>query len=88
MAHRRTGGNWLMSELKGLAYAGILFPELKNATLWRETALELLDNQLRVQIYPDGMQYELAPGYHGVVLDVALGIVTLAELNGIQPTAS
>ena len=77
-----TGGNWLTMEANGLYHAGALFPEFKDAGLWRETALARLTKELDVQVYPDGAQVELAPGYHGVALQNFLGPVDLVPLTG------
>ncbi len=80
----KTGGNWLAMEANGLYHAGALFPEFKEAALWRQTALARLTAELDIQVYPDGAQVELAPGYHGVSLRNFLGPVDLAELTGCE----
>jgi hypothetical protein len=77
-----THGNWLTMEANGLYHVGALFPEFKDAALWRETAIDRLDRELDVQVYPDGVQYELAPGYHGVALNNFLGPVRLESATG------
>ena len=79
-----TGGNWLTMEANGLYHAGALFPEFKDAKLWRDTALERLSRELDIQVYPDGAQVELAPGYHGVSVQNFLGPVNLVPLTGFQ----
>jgi hypothetical protein len=77
-----TSGNWLTMEANGLYHAGALFPEFKDAALWRQTALERLGSELDIQVYPDGAQVELAPGYHGVSVQNFLGPVNLEPLTG------
>lgn len=79
-----THGNWLTMEANGLYHVGALFPEFKDAKLWRETAIGRLDRELGIQVYPDGAQTELAPSYHGVALDNFLGPVNLVALTGCQ----
>jgi hypothetical protein len=83
-----TRGNWLTMEANGLYHAGALFPEFKDAKLWRQTALDRLDHELDAQVYPDGVQIELAPGYHGVALHNFLGPVNLEARTGFAPPAS
>jgi len=78
----RTVGNWLTMESNGLYHVGALFPEFKEAQNWRDTALERLNRELDVQVYPDGAQIELAPGYHGVTVQNFLGPVNLVPLTG------
>ncbi len=80
----KTGGNWLTMEANGLYHVGALFPEFRDAALWRQTALERLGAELDIQVYPDGAQVELAPGYHGVSVQNFLGPVNLAPLTGCE----
>lgn len=78
-----TTGNWLCLEANGEFHVGALFPELKNAARWRQNALHRLRQQLEAQVYPDGAQIELTPGYHNVVLLCFVGTLRLARLNAI-----
>ena len=80
--HRQ--GNWLTMEANGLYHVGALFPEFTDARLWRDTALGRLYRELDVQVYPDGAQIELAPGYHGVALRNFLGPVELVPRTGFE----
>lgn len=81
-------GNWLTMEANGLYHIGALFPEFRDAKTWRETALARLEAEFDIQVYPDGAQMELAPGYHGVSLYNLLGPVSIAEETGfaVPPT--
>ena len=63
-----TSHNWLIMEMNGLAYIGLMFPQLKQADRWYRQALRQLTDSLAQQIYPDGFQYELTTNYHMVVL--------------------
>ncbi len=78
-----TSNNWLAMEMNGLFHVGVLFPEFKESTLWRDTAMQRLYEEMNLQVYPDGAQIELATGYHGVSLGSFLGTLRLAELNHI-----
>jgi len=77
-----TSGNWLTMECNGLYHVGALFPEFQEAGSWRDTAVARLHKDLDVQVYPDGAQIELAPGYHQVSLYNFLGLVQAAQLTG------
>lgn len=57
-------GNHLLMEAEYLIFAGCNFPELKRAENWRKKGIEIMKEQLDVQVYDDGVQYELDPGYH------------------------
>ena len=76
-----TGGNWLCMEANGQYHVGVLFPEFKNAARWRERALTRLRREIDAQVYPDGAQVELTPGYHNVSLSNFVGALRLARLN-------
>lgn len=78
----RSHGNWLTAESNGLFTAGVLFPEFREAAAWRRMALERLYEQLDIEVYPDGMQFELAAGYNNWVVSEFAGILELADLNG------
>lgn len=83
-----TSGNWLFMEANGEFHVGVLFPEFKEATKWRQNALNRLEQALDRQVYPDGVQYELTPHYHNVTIDNALAALELADLNGIAVSPS
>ena len=73
--------NWLTMEMNGLFHIGILFPEFKESREWCEYASRRLYEEENTQVYPDGAQVELAPGYHGVTLHNILGIYDVARVN-------
>jgi hypothetical protein len=75
-------GNWLTAESNGLFTAGVLLPELREAPQWRRIALERLYKQLDDEVYPDGMQFELASGYNNWVVSEFADIVALADRTG------
>lgn len=78
----KEGSNWGAMESNGLYHVGVLLPEFRDAAIWRETALARTTGELTNQVYPDGAQHELAPGYHGVSLGNFLGLLRLAAANG------
>lgn len=76
-------GNWLTMEMCGLYTIGSLFPEFKDAEVWRLEAIETLRQSSGSQFLVDGAQYELSPGYHVVSLDQNLmAIPRLALATG------
>lgn len=78
-----TRGNWLTMESNGLFHVGTLFPEFKRARAWRDLAIARQREQLDIQVYPDGAQIELAPGYHNVALRMFVKTLDLAERNRV-----
>ncbi len=76
--------NWGVMEANGLAHMGILFPEFKDSADWTVEAMSRLEEQIRMQVLPDGMQVERASGYHLVCTFCFLQILDLAERNGVR----
>jgi hypothetical protein len=79
----RLASNWGAMESNGLYHLGVMLPEFKDAGLWRETAVKRTMEMIDYQVYPDGAQTELAPGYHGVSLSNFLGVMRLARANDL-----
>ena len=79
-----TSGNWLLMELHGIQRICLLYPFLKDVKEWEAYALRQLEEEFARQVYPDGFQYELATGYHGVVIYNYLGVFELYETLGLQ----
>ena len=77
--HFKAGSNWGAMESSGLLHIGCYLPEFREAAEWRETAVNRLYAELDRQVYPDGAQKELTPGYHGVTLSNVLDAVQVAE---------
>lgn len=63
-------GNHTIAEAVGLIYAGMLFPEMKRAGVWKNRGIELLENEVEHQILADGGGVEQAFWYHLFVLDL------------------
>lgn len=74
--------NWTTAETLALFTAGMLFPECAEGAMWKQAAKERMWKQLRKQVYPDGVQWELAPGYGAGVLSQFRTFHELAKLNG------
>jgi len=77
------GSNWGLMESEGLAFIAITFPEFKDATVWRDTALKRLTAELTNQVLPDGMQKELSFSYHAGCIGWFKRTADLAEMNAV-----
>lgn len=75
-------GNWLTSESRAVFYTGLLNPEFRRAAVWCEEGIRRLYGQLEREVYPDGLQHELALGYNLSVLRNFSKVLELARLNG------
>lgn len=75
-------GNWQVVECTGLAATGIMLPEAKESEAWRQRAFESLRRHMADDVYPDGGQSELTPGYHSWVMQEFLKVALLCKANG------
>ena len=80
--HHASAGNWITMELRGLATAGIVFPEFKDAKTWVDYAMERMIPEMKQQVYPDGAQKELTSHYHRVTLNNFEEFLSLIEGAG------
>ena len=78
----------LTGEALGLAYLGLLLPELARAPRWRARGQAILEAQLGVQVRPDGTYFEQATQYHRYTTEFYLHLLLLAEANGVQTSAA
>ena len=76
-------GNWVTMECNGLGTIGILFPEFKNSDEIIKVAFDKLNDELDKQVYPDGAQVELTPGYHQVSRSNFMELAKLAQINDV-----
>lgn len=76
--------NWALMEAEGLVTIAIMFPEFKDAKKWKSEAIRRLNNEINLQVYPDGHQRELTMGYHMGSIEWFLRTYELAKMNGIE----
>jgi hypothetical protein len=74
-------GNWVASECYALYAIGALFPELKEASQWRDLATARMVEEMDHCVPPDGFEAELTPNYHYFTLSSFLGPMRAAQLN-------
>ncbi len=61
-------GNWPTIGCRGILAVVSTFPELRDTELFATYCRDQLRRQIADQVLPDGVQYELAPHYHAVVV--------------------
>src|SRR5690606_1008115 len=84
MTKYTTRSNWGLMEAEGMAFIAINFPEFLNSETWKTEGIRRLNNEIDIQVYPDGHQRELAMGYHLGCIGWFLRTYELARLNGIN----
>jgi hypothetical protein len=75
-------GNHRLYEALHMMYAGSSFPEMKAATSWRQSGITVLNEEIKKQLLPDGVQFELSPSYHIGTIKIFLDALQIAQLNG------
>lgn len=76
--------NHYISDLVGLVYLGITFPEFGEAETWREIGLQELWSEMFKQVYEDGVDFEASTSYHRLVTELFLSPIILCQLNNIE----
>lgn len=74
-------GNHRILQSSSVAYAGVLFPELNDAATWLESGSTVLSEEMKKQLLPDGVSYELDLGYHMAELSSFSGAYKCAVVN-------
>lgn len=77
-------GNHLLFEAQRMIYAGAFFPELNNAHTWRKSGIDILNEEIKKQIYDDGLQFELSPNYHTAAANIFLKALRMTQLAGLD----
>ena len=76
-------GNHYLSDIAGLVYLGIFFHETKDGKIWLEKGLSALKEEMKVQVYSDGVDAEGTISYHRLVTELFLSTTLLCRKNGI-----
>ncbi|KAA3632188.1 MAG: hypothetical protein DWP97_11510 [Calditrichaeota bacterium] len=74
--------NHLVSNYIGLLYIGFLFPEFDRAEQWRQIAIDGLEEEISLEVFDDGADYECSTSYHRLVTEIFLSAYILADKNG------
>ena len=78
---RSQRSNHLISEAVGLWTAGTLYPELREAQVWRNLGTHLLQEAVLDQITPDGVSQQHSFNYQRMILHLLLWTLRLAEIH-------
>ncbi len=84
LENKDVANNHYLSNLVGLIYLGIAFPEFKEACRWRDFGIQELIKEMECQVYNDGMDFEASTCYHRLALEFFFYPDLLCRLNGIE----
>ena len=79
---RAQGNNHLLSEAAGLYTAGMLFPEMRQASQWRRHGRRWLIRGILNQVDQDGGYVQHSANYYRLLLHLGLWVTRIADLNG------
>lgn len=73
--------NHFLSNLVGLYFLASEFQDTNTGASWDVFARERIEQEMRIQVLPDGADYESSIHYHRFVLELFLGPWRLSELH-------
>jgi Heparinase II/III-like protein/Heparinase II/III N-terminus len=82
LSHYFSPNTHLTGEALGLWYAGVLFPEMREASRWRRLGAGILLEQIERQTLPDGVYFEQSTCYQRYSVEIYLHFLILAARNG------
>jgi heparan-sulfate lyase len=83
-SHYATEGNHRLFEAQRTLFAGASFPEFNDASKWRKSGIEVLNTEIKKQVYADGVQFELSPVYHAAAIDIFVKALKGAQKANVE----
>ena len=74
--------NHFLSNIVGLFYLAVVFGDLPRGRTWDRQCRTWLEQEMTVQVLPDGADYESSVPYHRLVAELFLGAARLADDTG------
>jgi hypothetical protein len=74
--------NHFLSNVVGLQFLGAVFAGLPSGAEWTAFARSALEQEMLVQVLPDGADYESSIPYHRLVTELFMGAARLADHQG------
>ena len=76
--------NHYFSDVTGLLWLGIMLPELRDASEWRQFGFREMLREMDKQVLPDGADFESSTGYHRFALELFLYSFILCQQNDVD----
>ena len=76
--------NHYLSNIVGLIYIGVNFPEMKGSKIWLRFGIQELISEMKKQVNNDGVNYESSNGYHRLVGELFLSSSMMIEKLSIK----
>jgi len=75
--------NHYLSDVVGLLFIGIMFPQFKDAERWKSFGVQELFRCMEEMVYHDGVSFENSTAYHRLVLELFTYSAILCKRNEI-----
>lgn len=79
LSHYFSPNTHLTGEALGLVYAGVLFPDFRDAGNWLALGTRVLVDELDRQVTSDGAHFERASCYHRYTVEIYLHLIVLSR---------
>jgi hypothetical protein len=76
--------NHYLSDVVGLLFIGIMFPQFREAERWKNFGVRELIRSMDEMVYPDGVSFENSTAYHRLVLELFAYSTILCRNNDIK----
>ena len=74
--------NHAITETLTLYLAGVFFPSMPGAAIWKKKGKAWFEEEIAYQVYEDGTFLQFSMNYHRVVVQLLTWAITLSEKNG------
>jgi len=81
LEYTRRSGNHLLANAVGLLMLGVFFKASARGRKWLELGKQILEEQILLQTYSDGVNYEMSIAYHRMVTEFFLTAFILMNIN-------
>jgi len=76
--------NHYLTDVVGLIYLGLFFQSNKEGQKWLDYGKKALEEEMKYQVYDDGVDYELSISYHRYKIELFLWAAYLLKINKIN----
>ncbi len=81
LEYTRRSGNHLLADAVGLLMLGVFFKASEQGRRWLALGKAILEEEILLQTYSDGVNYEMSVAYHRMVTEFFLTAFILMNLN-------
>lgn len=84
LEYLRIRNNHYYSDVVGLVWLGLFFRGNPEADGWRKFGVKELEREMKLQVYPDGVDFEASTCYHRLMLELSAYTAIVCKNSGIE----